>query len=968
MPLQPESVANIAVSGNAGPGLDPVHVWKMPSAASIPPQSFTPPIATLPTELLAEIFLCATPLYLWDAKPNAEPLVISQVCRNWRFIAIHLPGLWRRLSLTGCTSRSTHHRLDLAKTYMSRSMHMGMSISYRDTEALTVISKIWKSAAIRGREASEAPAEGRCHCVLDLIIARIGEVHTLDLVIGHVSSLRLSVVPPATASMLKHLSVRFYEGGNHTQALSCFYASLPQLEHLKWGNYLKACRVPHPTGAPWSELVTANIADCRTTHEAFLQIMHSGQRLQAVTVRLLSAARLTAPSTLIQVKQNVLEMLTICGDGPIDAVFFALQLPSLRSLTLRSTAREGSIWPFSDIQALHHCILGIEGGLNSFTMTRAESINEGDLIATLALPQMATLRNLDVHIPLLSDGFFTKLNPEYGPPLVSCLDRLNVANCATTDETISPPCPPPLASGGCGRSGPHLPTSHWQEDPLEPSMQSHPTLPPPRPSPAAIAALPDDMRTSLEMLLFWQMPSAASIPPRSSVGSSGVPPINTLPPEVLSQIFLRTMPLQLWEAKPESRSVLLRLTHVCRYWRGVAIDFPDLWRCISLTGCENRHTHRRLDLAKTYMDRTRGLGIDIYYQDIEEVALSTKWWQIVVRGGGLTVAPSEDRCFCVLDMIIARIGEIRTLEIVIGHASSARLSAAPATAAIMLKRLTVRFLEGGERTQALSRFCASLPQVEHLMWGNSQRVCAVPFPLGMPWGNLMTANVVDCPMTQNAFMDMLNQGQRLQEAIIRLTGASHMSEPSGRRQVHQNSLNNLTIYGDGPIDAVLIGLHLPVLRKLALRTDAREAHGWPFSNIYALQHCISNVHEGLILLMMTRAETVVEADLIATLALPQMSTLRHLDVDIPIVSDLFFRRLDPNHNIPLVPCLERLHMAECTTTDGVVTRMLLSRMQRGYPLRQADIVLARQGERSHAIDLSQRRLLQEYGVAVRGFY
>ncbi|KAL1748005.1 hypothetical protein HDZ31DRAFT_30647 [Schizophyllum fasciatum] len=526
----------------------------------------------------------------------------------------------------------------------------------------------------------------------------------------------------------------------------------------------------------------------------------------------------------------------------------------------------------------------------------------------------------------------------------------------------------PLLSDGWIGSRFNLAASHREESYPEHPTQSYPTLALPHPGLPATTALPGYARSSLDILSVWEVRPAASIPIRSSVESSC--PINTLPLEVLSQIFLgATGSIQIRDAKPSPTSVSLRLSHVCRYWRGVAIDLPGIWQCLSLTGCKDRRTHRRLDLVKAFMERSKGLGMDIYYQDAEEVILSGNWWQIIMRGEAFTVAPYEDRCFCVLDCIIARIGEIRSLEIIIGHASSSRLTAVSPTAAAMLKSLNVRFLEGGQRTQVLSRFLASLPRVERLVWGNSQQACAVPPPMGVPWLQLVTADIVDCALTHDAFLRMLSQGQRLRQVMVRLSSTPPSLHGSfGRLQVEQSALENLTIYGDGPADAVFRAFRLPSLRVLALRSDSREAPGWPVTDIQALQCLISGIHEGLHSFALNPAENVAEGDLISVLSLAQMSTLRYLEVRLPHISDILFARLNPGYGPPLVPHLETLEVAKCATADGTVSEMILARLQHNHPLRCAEIAFVRQAIGLHPRDLAEFHRFQQLGVSVTGCF
>jgi hypothetical protein len=57
-----------------------------------------------------------------------------------------------------------------------------------------------------------------------------------------------------------------------------------------------------------------------------------------------------------------------------------------------------------------------------------------------------------------------------------------------------------------------------------------------------------------------------------------------LPSEVISEIFLRFLPI--YPLCPPLTGILspTLLTHICRQWREIALETPDLWRAISLSG------------------------------------------------------------------------------------------------------------------------------------------------------------------------------------------------------------------------------------------------------------------------------------------------------------------------------------------------------------------------------------------------
>ncbi|KAJ6464386.1 hypothetical protein C8R45DRAFT_785759, partial [Mycena sanguinolenta] len=59
------------------------------------------PVLTLPTEIITEIFIRVPPPYpgtAWLSGP-LSPTPLTQICREWRQIALSIPSLWRAINL-----------------------------------------------------------------------------------------------------------------------------------------------------------------------------------------------------------------------------------------------------------------------------------------------------------------------------------------------------------------------------------------------------------------------------------------------------------------------------------------------------------------------------------------------------------------------------------------------------------------------------------------------------------------------------------------------------------------------------------------------------------------------------------------------------------------------------------------------------------------------------------------------------
>src|ERR1700733_10274968 len=83
-----------------------------------------------------------------------------------------------------------------------------------------------------------------------------------------------------------------------------------------------------------------------------------------------------------------------------------------------------------------------------------------------------------------------------------------------------------------------------------------------------------------------------------------------LPPELLVMIFIACADPPLAEQEPSSYWLPLRrmpwivITHVCRYWRSVALGYPDLWK---------RLRFFNPDVTKEMICRSEGADLEVIF-------------------------------------------------------------------------------------------------------------------------------------------------------------------------------------------------------------------------------------------------------------------------------------------------------------------------------------------------------------------
>ncbi|KAL1679156.1 hypothetical protein EV122DRAFT_289859 [Schizophyllum commune] len=953
-----------------------------------------------------------------------EPLVISHVCRYWRDVAINLPTLWQRISLRGCPSVHDHRPIELARLFADRARGTDMLFEYSDYEAWLLLWKgshkfrhglpvtpadqrcycaldfiISHIAQIRVLELNVVHASCRRLAALPPGAASVLREISAQFVEGGEETQVLSRLY-ATSPQMVHFSRKSY----------LEICSIPLPVDVPWHQLVSAhiddSPVPHTKFleimAAGQSLAQLQIILCHDVNEPLrplqtpitqncLQslIIHDDQPLDAVlqSLRLpsLREVRLRSKASdppvwpcndvrilrqFIEEISGGLDVLDIweavsLSEGDLIAL---LQLPQTASLTTLQVC--GSV-----IQDTFFTLLDPAYGsplaphLTKLIIDRC-AISDGiiaDMIASRR-QYLHPLRSVHIVYHPLCQGRHSKdisgfqfLKEQYGmriwPQGMSHDGR----------DTPNTRRPPAQASGSITSavlqlrprwdvsSGMpfnwHSPPASAPDDFSSSSRPTYPTYP---------SALPPLSRS------LWR--SGYSTPELSpptmtlSPGPDGVrhAPTNELPPEILAEIFTHTLPPGLQDAALYSRTQPLLISHVCHYWRDVAINLPSLWRQFFLLGCPSAHDHRHLELARLYVERARGTGLLVRYADAEAYIV-TPHGRPVAQAPHLlrkrAFAEASDRCFCALEFLISHIAQIYALELVVAQASVARLSRIDPHAASMLRELSLEFLQGGPGAQALARLHKALPKLTQFIWRSFRGVCVLPPPMDLPCEQLVDVYIGDTFITSSAFLGLMSSGQRLRSVYVRLCPDVQPLSPLQSR-IHQSELRSLTIRGKDSLDAILGRLQLPSLRELILDSLPNHRLAWPCNDAQTLHAFIAATSVGLETLKLSPADNHSEADLLALLQLPQMATLTWLMVDGPLIQDAFFTRMDPAYGPPLAPVLEKLiiHHCICATTDGTVAGMIASRKQYQYPLKIVHI----------DFDASEFRVLEkQYDMKIR---
>ncbi|KAJ7639715.1 hypothetical protein DFH06DRAFT_640828 [Mycena polygramma] len=175
---------------------------------------YTYPVLTLPNEIISEIFVHFLPVY--PARPRKtgllSPILLCQICRAWREIALSTPALWRAVGVSISNfvgPEKSNRELRWLETSLTRSGSCPLSIKLVpgliDTQALAPFIKAiaphcarWEHLKLWPGSRSELYAiEGPLSSLRSLTIGGLGQSD--DLALLH------------TAPLLRKVAVQFYD-------------------------------------------------------------------------------------------------------------------------------------------------------------------------------------------------------------------------------------------------------------------------------------------------------------------------------------------------------------------------------------------------------------------------------------------------------------------------------------------------------------------------------------------------------------------------------------------------------------------------------------------------------------------------------------------------------------------------------------------------------------------------------------
>ncbi|KAJ7113020.1 hypothetical protein C8R44DRAFT_797078 [Mycena epipterygia] len=300
------------------------------------------PVLTLPDEIVSEIFRGTLPEYPLSPPIYGllSPTSLSQICHQWREIALSTPMLWRAMSFTvpegisleaNVLPRRILHLLDVLKTGLSRSGSCPLSIQLDHPTQKTPLSPFLQ--------------------VLLPHFTRVEHLqisHTLDPAEDPFGGIELAL------PLLRSLKFRCYFRNGVSSPITAFLQA-PRL-HTVILTDMRSQKIV----LPWGQLTTL-VLESIYSPECVAILEHA---VSLVHCRIVVANRSVRPGGLTPTRPlahlESLELVPLFAYMPHDAVapvLNALTLPALRKLKIQEDHKAGFIDVIAAFLSRSGCIL-----------------------------------------------------------------------------------------------------------------------------------------------------------------------------------------------------------------------------------------------------------------------------------------------------------------------------------------------------------------------------------------------------------------------------------------------------------------------------------------------------------------------------------------------------------------------------------------------------------------------------------
>ncbi|RDB14639.1 hypothetical protein Hypma_016516 [Hypsizygus marmoreus] len=370
--------------------------------------------------------------------------------------------------------------------------------------------------------------------------------------------------------------------------------------------------------------------------------------------------------------------------------------------------------------------------------------------------------------------------------------------------------------------------------------------------------------------------------------------IQSLPPEILGEIFIHCLPSGYTYPHVNIRDAPMLLCQVCGYWREVALSMAVLWSSFTCDlGSETKPSHTLL--FELWVERSRAHPLSLAFIPDEHAGPTRK-------------------------ALIANVHRWHDIRVVLDAELGKMLLGIRGEEAPELESLDVRVRSGRWNVDRLFSHWNSFPNLHRIAFEDDDYI--PPSLVNMSWPRL-THIKLTC-ISASDYITLLSHMPSVEHVFMRIITASPDSLTSGTA-VTLPYLRSLTIQLDES-GRGLDNLTLPSL--VSLRTpQPTDPH--VFKRFVERSQCRLALFE-------MRTDRFEDHEALFYLRLPCMESLKSLKLNGHAVTDMLVTSLTWNaasnlRDPCILPHLEDIQLTTWDITDGVIANMVASRWSRTTP-------------------------------------
>ena len=378
----------------------------------------------LPVEILSEIFLhCLPNDFFFLPRPTTAPMMLCQICRYWRQVAIATPKLWVIVSVQGRRQYDSSY-LSLLRLWMERSLDHAIFLHFEPVEDIYIQEGYSEFEPIENVHVQEAdPA-------FQLFLNHSHHWRHLSLTLSNQIAKQLLASPVSRSPLTTlKLDATFCSDGQADEIAK----SLNRFPNLRRFQYTRSSTTSFKH-TQWSHMTHIRLHFYVRGNDCIEILAGCVQVEDFRLTQMATHADRTTSREIILPNLFYLQLSSLYG---FQTILDRLVCPALRSLKLRTG--DGSYnRPHSEAQSFGNFFSHSECKLESLSICEYV-LPEDDLIACLQTPALKSLQELELECgnlgPSTLELFKYRENANADIPLPS-LHTVWLRSCSSENEAI----------------------------------------------------------------------------------------------------------------------------------------------------------------------------------------------------------------------------------------------------------------------------------------------------------------------------------------------------------------------------------------------------------------------------------------------------------------------------------------------------------------------------------------------------